>query len=81
MAPKKMPPKPKRAPKKSAPMKSMPMSSSDKAQHEKWMAEEDVRTLQRAGEIERDKARLARAQATAKKQAEDLARITGKKAP
>jgi len=52
------------------------MTPTDKAHHDKWQAEDDVRTLQRAGEIERDKARLARAKATAKKQADDLARIT-----
>jgi len=61
-------------PKKTSKAIATPMS--DKAQQAKWQAEDDVRTLQRAGEIERDRARLAKAQAMAKKQADDLARIT-----
>jgi hypothetical protein len=73
-------PAPKKLVKK-APSKSSVavVSRPSNAQEAKWQAEDDVRTLQRAGEIERDKARLAKAQAMAKKQADDLARITGKK--
>lgn len=69
-------PAPKKMVKKSQPIQT---PVSDRAQQAKWQAEDDVRTLQRAGEIERDRARLAKAQAMAKKQADDLARITGKK--
>lgn len=65
--------------KKSAVKSSPAISGPSKAEQAKWQAEDDVRTLQRAGEIERDRQRLARAQAMAKKQAQDLARITGRK--
>jgi hypothetical protein len=41
----------------------------------KWMAEDDSRTLMRAEEIKRDRARLLKAKAYAKKQIEDLAKV------
>ncbi len=59
--------------------KPVAKSAPAKMPEDRWQAEDDVRILQKAGEIERDRARLARAKATAKKQAQDLARITARK--
>lgn len=59
--------------------KPVAKSAPAKMPEDRWQAEDDVRILQKAGEIERDRARLARAKATAKKQARDLARITARK--
>lgn len=47
----------------------MMASKSDEA---KWQAEDDVRTLIRAGEIKKDKKRLARALKMAKEQMASL---------
>ena len=44
----------------------------------KWQAEDDARTLMRAEEIKRDKARINAAQAQAKKQMEELAKVIKK---
>lgn len=44
------------------------MSKEQKAEEEKWQAEEDVRTLVRAAEVRADKARMKRAMACAKEQ-------------
>ena len=51
-------------------------TASEKADREKFEAEDDVRTLIRAGEIRNDKARLKRATAMAKKQLQTLKEIT-----
>lgn len=48
-----------------APMK---MSKEEKAEHEKYEAESDVRTLRDAAEIKKDSKRLARAKAMIKEQ-------------
>lgn len=44
----------------------------------KWQAEDDARTLMRAEEIKRDGSRIKAAQAQAKKQMEELARVVKK---
>lgn len=49
-----------------------PAPLSAKAQDAKWAAEDDLRTLVRAGEIRRDKKRLAAATKCAKEQAKAL---------
>ena len=60
----------KATPKKVAPKKSsVAMPVSNKAQDQKWQAEDDIRTIQRHTELMADKARLARAAELAKKQA------------
>ena len=48
----------------------------EKADRQKFEAEDDVRTLVRASEIRSDKARLKRATAMAKKQLQTLKEIT-----
>lgn len=48
----------------------------EKADRQTFEAEDDVRTLVRAGEIRNDKARLKRATAMAKKQLQTLKEIT-----
>lgn len=57
------------------PRKSMPAMGNDEA---KWRAEDDARILMRAEEVRRDKARLATAQAQAKRQMEELAKVVKK---
>lgn len=49
--------------------------SIDSAEMRRYRAEEDVRTLQRAGEIKADNGRLKAAKALAMKQAEDLKKV------
>lgn len=49
-------------------MASIKMSTADKKREMQWMAESDLDALKRAKEIMADKARLAAAQAIAKKQ-------------
>jgi len=54
----------------------------DIAEDERWRAQDDLRTIQRAHEVVRDSARFKRAKAEAKRQKESLdriARIDGKK--
>lgn len=48
----------------------------NKTDEQKWQAEEDVRTLVRAEEIRKDKPRLQRATAMAKKQLAALQGVT-----
>jgi len=43
-------------------------AAADKKREEDWMAEDDLCTLMRAAEIQKDKPRLARAKAKAKEQ-------------
>ncbi len=50
-------------------------SVTEKADREKWESEEDVRTLVRAGEIRKDKARLKRATVMATEQLQALEEI------
>lgn len=48
------------------------------AQQKKWQAEDDLRTLQRAGEIKNDPARVKMAQAEAQAQMKALATVVKK---
>ncbi len=50
-------------------------SAAEKAERQKFETEDDVRTLVSAGEIRKDKARLKRATAMAKKQLQTLKEI------
>lgn len=54
--------------------KPIAMSSDDK----RWQAEDDVRTLMRAKEIERDPKRLAAARKCAKEQMDSLDKLQSK---
>ena len=49
---------------------------AEKAEQQKFEAEDDVRTLVRAGEIRKDRSRMKRATAMAKKQLQTLKEIT-----
>lgn len=49
-----------------------------KAQEEKWQAEDDVRTLMRADEISKDKARMARARKVAEQQATEAKKVAAR---
>lgn len=51
-------------------------TAADKADRERWEAESDLRTLVSASEIRKDKGRLKRAMAEAKKQLKTLKEIT-----
>lgn len=51
-------------------------TAADKADRERWEAESDVQTLVRAGEIRKDRGRMKRATAMAKKQLKTLQEIT-----
>lgn len=46
-----------------------------KREEDKWRAEDDARTLMRAEEIKRDRARMAKARAIAKKQISELSKV------
>ena len=76
-----MPVKGKAIGKKKAPAKkeTVPaISAVSKAEEARWRAESDSRTLMQAEEIKRDSARMKAAQAQAKKQMEELARVVKK---
>lgn len=51
------------------------MSAADKKRQEEWAIEDDARTLQRAAEIRKDKGRLAKVKAWAKRRSEEIASI------
>ena len=51
------------------------VSAAEKAERQKFEAEDDVRTLVRAGEIRKDKARMKRATALAKAQLKTLQEV------
>lgn len=55
-------------------MKPQAISDDDK----KWQAEDDLRTLARAAEINKDSRRLAAAKALAKEKMADLQKIAAK---
>ncbi len=77
-----MPVKGKAIGKKKAPAKkpstSKGIGAPSKQEQDKWQAESDSRTLMQAEEIKRDSARMKAAQAQAKKQMEELARVVKK---
>ena len=50
-------------------------TAEDKAREKKWRAEEDIRTVQRAEEIKRDKSRVAEMKKVAKEQINDLKKV------
>lgn len=50
----------------------MEYEGPDKAERQKWQAEDDLRTLVRVAEIKKDKGRMSRAMALAKKQMDEL---------
>ena len=58
-------------------MKAEPMSAESKAEHEKWEAESDVRTLTEAERIRADKPRHRRAVKMAREQMKALGTVGG----
>lgn len=52
-----------------------PKSTAYADEDKKWRAEDDLRTLQRAKEVENDKARMQAAKAIAKEQMQNLKKI------
>lgn len=54
------------------------VATTSSKEQAKWQAEDDARILMRAEEIKRDGARIKAAQAQAKKQMEELARVVKK---
>lgn len=50
-------------------------TQADIAREKKYQAEDDIRTLQRAEEIKKDKARMSAAKQVAKSQMQDLKKI------
>ena len=61
--------------KKAARRKVEVLSGPSQTDERRWQAEDDVRTLTRAEEIKNDRGRLSRAQAMAKKQAAEAAKV------
>lgn len=59
---------------KGAAIKS-PSTRSMRSEEAKWQAEDDVRTLMRAQEIQADRARMARAASIAKQKAAEASRV------
>ncbi len=57
------------------------ISGPSMADHRRWQAEEDLRTLRRAEEIRADKSRVAMAQKMATQELKALQRVAGKPAP
>lgn len=55
--------------------KAVPTPKVPKREEDKWRAEDDARTLMRAEEIKRDRARMAKARAIAKKQISELSKV------
>jgi hypothetical protein len=77
MAKKSLPVEKLKSSKKPIPVKivSEPAESKYAEENKKWRAEDDLRTLQRAKEIENDKARMQAAKSIAKEQMNNLKRI------
>jgi len=70
------------AKKKSSKLSSMvevaepyPSTAEDKAREKRWRAEEDIRTIQRAEEIKKDKSRVAEMKKVANEQIKDLKKV------
>ena len=57
-----------------APVKYVP-TAEDKAREKRWRAEEDIRTIQRAEEIKKDKSRVAEMKKVANEQIKDLKKV------
>ena len=60
--------------------KTNKVSASMAMREREWEAEEDLRTLQRAVEINNDPARLKRAQDLAKEKLQEMAQVAGQAA-
>lgn len=58
------------------PMPATTPSKDYKAQEDKWRAEEDLRTLTRAEEIQRDRGRMSAAKSHAREQIRCLSKVT-----
>lgn len=52
-----------------------PSTAEDKAREKRWRAEEDIRTIQRAEEIKKDKSRVAEMKKVANEQIKDLKKV------
>lgn len=50
-------------------------TAEDKAREKRWRAEEDIRTIQRAEEIKKDKSRVAEMKKVANEQIKDLKKV------
>ena len=55
--------------------KPYPSTAEDKAREKRWRAEEDIRTIQRAEEIKKDKSRVAEMKKVANEQIKDLKKV------
>ena len=75
MAKSKLPVEKLKASKKPIPVKIVSDSPSYVKEDDKWRAEDDLRALQRAAEIQADKSRVKAAQAVAKEQMANLKKI------
>lgn len=56
-------------------VKAASTPKAPKREEDRWRAEDDARTLMRAEEIKRDRARIAKARAVAKKQISELSKV------
>jgi hypothetical protein len=68
----------KSAPKKAAPKKAANVIAAprvNRSEERRWQAQDDLRTLQRAQEIQRDKMRMGMVQREAKSQMEVLSKV------
>lgn len=54
------------------------VASATSSPEARWQAEEDVRTLMRAEEIQKDRGRMARARKVAKEQAAEATKVANK---
>lgn len=59
----------------------VPTVKSIKSQEMKWQAEDDMRTLVRAQEIQQDKGRMSRVRSVAIQQAKVAMKVAGKSSP
>jgi hypothetical protein len=59
-------------------MKQPKVTGPSRAEEMKWRAEDDLRTLQRAQEIQADKARMGMAKRMAAQQVKALSKVAGK---
>lgn len=63
------------APKRAIKTKVAATPKAPRREEDRWRAEDDARTLMRAEEIKRDRARMAKARAVAKKQISELSKV------
>lgn len=55
--------------------KPYPSTAEDKDREKRWRAEEDIRTIQRAEEIKKDKSRVSEMKKVANEQIKDLKKV------